>query len=259
LVEAESLFNDGTAAVAFAVIVSAAAGSSPSVSGITGILVRTLVGGVLSGAVVAGVTLCLAGRAKDKIVQFTLTLIAAYGSFLVAEHFQYSSVLASLTAGLIVGNLGLLRSRSDYDREAITAYWEFLTFLANSLLFIAIGIHESHQIFANALFPTVVAIVFVLLGRAGTVYPCCALFSRSRLRVPSKHQFVLFWGGLRGALALALVLGLPAWVANRGEIISVTFAVVAFSIFVQGLSMTPLLRRIGEIPPTESNRLAHPN
>jgi Na+:H+ antiporter len=251
LIEAESLFNDGTAAVAFAVVISAAAGSSPSVSGIAGILAHTLVGGVLSGAVVAGVTLCLAGRAKDKIVEFTLTLIAAYGSFLVAEHFHFSGVLASLIAGLLVGNLGLLLSRSDYDREAITAYWEYLTFLANSLLFIAIGIHESHQNFATALFPTAVAIVLVLLGRAGTVYPCCALFSRSRLRLPSQHQFVLFWGGLRGALALALVLGLPAWVANRGEIISVTFAVVAFSIFVQGLSMTPLLRRIGEIPPTE--------
>ncbi|MCG6535949.1 MAG: cation:proton antiporter, partial [Syntrophales bacterium LBB04] len=97
----------------------------------------------------------------------------------------------------------------------------------------------------------IIAIFLVLLGRAVAVYPCCAVFGRSNLRVQGKHQFVLFWGGLRGALALALAVGLPPWVPNREAIISVTFAVVAFSIFAQGLSMTPLLRHVGEIAPTK--------
>jgi len=247
LVEAESLLNDGTAAVAFAVVLATAVGSSPTISGIAGTLALTVAGGVLCGALVAGAILLLAGRTEDNLVKFTLTTVTAYGSFLIAEHFHFSGVLATLTAGLLVGNLNLHRAGSDRSREAITAYWEYLGFLANSFIFIVIGVHVSLQNFKSALIPAILAIGLVLLGRAFAVYPCCALFGRSELRVQGKHQFVLFWGGLRGALALALAVGLPAWVPNRGTIISVTFAVVAFSIFVQGLSMTPLLRRIGEI------------
>ncbi len=252
LVEAESLFNDGTAAVAFAVILASALGSGLSISGIAVTLMVTIVGGVLCGALVAGATLLLAGRTEDYLVEFTFTTVAAYGSFFLAEHFHASGVLASLTAGLLVGNLGPLRAISPRGKVAITAYWEYLGFLANSLIFIGIGIGESRQHFSSVLVPAIIAILFVLLGRAVTVYPCCAVFGRSNLRVQGKHQFVLFWGGLRGALALALAEGLPPWVPNREAIISVTFAVVAFSIFAQGLSMTPLLRRLGEIVPTKA-------
>jgi monovalent cation:H+ antiporter, CPA1 family len=93
----------------------------------------------------------------------------------------------------------------------------------------------------------VIAIVLVTLGRAVAIYPCCLVFSRSSLRVTTKHQHVLFWGGLRGALALALALGLPPEVPKHEEIITISFAVVAFSVFVQGLTMAPFLRKMGEI------------
>jgi CPA1 family monovalent cation:H+ antiporter len=97
-------------------------------------------------------------------------------------------------------------------------------------------------------FPAAAAILLVTMGRAAAIYPCCMLFARSPLRVSWKHQHILFWGGLRGALALALALGLPATILLREEIISISFAVVAFSVFVQGLSMVPFLRWMGEIP-----------
>jgi CPA1 family monovalent cation:H+ antiporter len=93
-----------------------------------------------------------------------------------------------------------------------------------------------------------VAIVLVLISRAVAVYPCCGLFSRTKLRVTMRHQHILFWGGLRGALALALALSLTPEVPHREAIISTSFAVVAFSIFVQGLTMKPMLRRFNEIP-----------
>jgi len=249
LVETESLLNDGTAAVGFAVIVATAIGSTPSISGIAGTLALTIAGGVLCGAMVAGAILLLLGRTEDYLVEFTFTTVAAYGSFLLAEHFHFSGVLASLTAGLIVGNVGFLGAISPRGRETIAAYWEYLGFLANTFIFIGIGIHQSRQDFGSVQKPAIIAILLIILSRAFAVYPCCAIFSRSVLRVQGKHQFVLFWGGLRGALALALALGLPPWVPNREAIISVTFAVVAFSIFAQGLSMTPLLQRLGEIPP----------
>lgn len=252
LVEAESLFNDGTAAVIFGVILAAGAGNVPTIGGIVKTLALTVGGGVLCGGLASGVILLLAGRTEDYLVEFTFTTIAAYGSFLLAEHFHFSGILAALTAGLLVGNLGPLGTISPRGREALEGYWDYLCFLANSLIFIGIGIHQSHQHFASVLLPAIVAILLVLLGRAVAVYPCCGLFGRSQLRVKGAHQAILFWGGLRGALALALAVGLPPWAPGREAIISVTFAVVAFSIFVQGLSMTPLLRTLGEIAPTSA-------
>jgi CPA1 family monovalent cation:H+ antiporter len=108
--------------------------------------------------------------------------------------------------------------------------------------------YEAGQNFMTIWLPAVTAILLVTLGRAAAIYPCCFLFARSALRVTWKHQHILFWGGLRGALALALALGLPASIPLREEIISISFAVVAFSVFVQGLTMVPFLRKMGEIP-----------
>jgi len=92
-----------------------------------------------------------------------------------------------------------------------------------------------------------IAIALVVLGRAGAIYPCCLLFSRSSLRVTLQHQHVLFWGGMRGAVALALALGLPQQLPEREVIVTISFAVVAFSTFAQGLTITSVLRRMGEI------------
>jgi CPA1 family monovalent cation:H+ antiporter len=130
----------------------------------------------------------------------------------------------------------------------VHAFWDYAAFVANSLVFLLIGMHEAHQNFMAIWLPAVTAIALVTLGRAVAIYPCCLLFSRSALRVSAKHQHILFWGGLRGALALALALGLPPEIPLREEIITISFAVVAFSVFVQGLTMVPFLRRMGEIP-----------
>jgi CPA1 family monovalent cation:H+ antiporter len=147
-----------------------------------------------------------------------------------------------------MGNFKSLNAISDRGKEAVQIFWEYAAFVANSLVFLLIGMHEAHQNFVAIWLPAGIAIVLVTLGRAAAIYPCCWFFSRSSLSVTMKHQHVLFWGGLRGALALALALGLPAGVPRREEIITISFAVVAFSVFVQGLTITPLLRRLGEVP-----------
>jgi CPA1 family monovalent cation:H+ antiporter len=110
--------------------------------------------------------------------------------------------------------------------------------------------HETRRDFAAVWWPAVVAMLFVTVGRAAAVYPLSAVFVRSDLKLTLAHQNALFWAGLRGALALALALSLPENVPAREQIISVSFAVVAFSVFVQGLTVTPFLRAIGEIPPS---------
>lgn len=245
MVESESLLNDGAAAVGFALLMVIANGGSLSPLFTSVLLLWSVSGGVLAGVIVAGASLLIAGRTSDHLVEITLTTVIAYGSFLLAEHFQASGVLASLTAGLIVGNIGWKRAICEGGRAHVLAFWEYAAFLANSFVFILIGEHEAHAGNRLISWTTFAAIAFVLLGRAIAVYPLCFAFARSRLGVPRNHQHVLFWGGLRGALALALVLALPESLPKRGEIVVTAFAVVAFSIFVQGTTMPLLVRRLG--------------
>lgn len=245
LVEAESLLNDGTAAVGFTVLVAVAGGSAVDPSAIVGLFAWKVLGGVIVGGGIAGGLLLLAGRTEDHLVEITLTTIAAYGSFLIAEHFEASGVLASLTAGMVVGNLGWRGYISQSGHSHVLSFWEYAAFLANSLVFILIGLHEAHESHRLLTRTAVAAILLVLLGRVAAIYLLCPIFSRSRLAVDRSYQHVLVWGGLRGALALVLTLALPDTVAEREVIITATFAVVAFSIFVQGLTMPRLIRGLG--------------
>jgi CPA1 family monovalent cation:H+ antiporter len=147
----------------------------------------------------------------------------------------------------VVGNYRPSGSISDTGRQALETFWEYAAFLANSLIFILIGAQEAEQHFSSLWLAVLVAIALVTLGRAVAIYPLCAVFARSRLKLAGRQQHILFWGGLRGALALALALALPEDLPRRDAIVTITFAVVAFSVFAQGLTITPLLRRLGEI------------
>jgi CPA1 family monovalent cation:H+ antiporter len=248
LVEAESLLNDGAAAVIFGILLTVAAGQATTPPDILLTFLWMVAGGVAIGAAAGGGVLLLAGRTDDHLVEITLTTIAAYGAFLVADHLHMSGVLASLAAGLVVGNVGWRGSISGPGRDHIISFWDYAAFLANSIIFILIGGHaalHSPEIFTAA---SAVAVGLVLSGRALSVIPLCTMFAASSLRVTSRYQAVLIWGGLRGALALALALSVPASVPERPEIIVSAFAVVVFSIFVQGLTMpwlTRLLRVAG--------------
>lgn len=248
LVESESLFNDGTAAVAFAIVGTMASGEHLSGLTMLRMALASTGGGILCGALVGNLILYLIANTNDHLVETACTTVAAYGSFLLGDSLHVSGVFATLTAGLILGNLGARGRITIRGREAVQAFWEYAAFVANSVVFLLIGMHETSRNFTAIWIPLAVAIAAVTLGRAAAIYPVCALFHGSRLRVSRPHQHVLFWGGLRGALALALVLGLPDETPLRDQIVTVSFAVVAYSIFVHGLTIPPLLRAVGEIP-----------
>ncbi len=243
VVESESLLNDGVAAVGFAILIGVANGEALTTSGAALALLWTVAGGLAIGAVIGFIVLTVAGRTEDHLVEVTLTTVVAWGSFLLAEHVHASGVFAALAAGLIVGNLGPRGSISVAGRQHVQDFWTYAAFLANSCLFLLIGSHEAHQPIALVSLPLGMAIVLTLIGRAAAVYPLALPFVRSGLRLPATYQHVLVWGGLRGAVGLALALAVPATVAERGQIVVVTFGVVAFSIFAQGLTMPWLLRR----------------
>jgi CPA1 family monovalent cation:H+ antiporter len=246
LVESESLLNDGVVAVAFAVLVGIAGGASSGALSVVPSFLWTFFGGALVGAIVSGVILLLAGRTKDHLDEITLTTLAAYGSFLIAEKLHASGVLASLTAGLLIGNLGSMGAISDSGRPHVLAAWEFFAFVANSFVFLLIGVQlVGVPISSLGWLTAAIAILLVVAGRAVAVYPLASLFRPTKLQVPLPFQHVLFWGGLRGALGLALALAVPASVPERAPIILSAFVVVAFSIFVQGLTMPWLVERLG--------------
>ena len=250
LVESESLFNDGVAAVFFALALTFALGHPLTPAHAVLQLAWISLGGIAVGLVCGGIAIGLAGRTEDSLVETALTAVAAYGSFLLADHLGVSGVLATVSAGLLLGNVGVLADADDAvlsqrGREVVIAFWDFAAFVANSLIFLLIGLDAARRSFAHlGLTALALAVGLTLLGRAAAVYPLSALFARSRLAISRSHQHLLFWGGMRGALALALALSLPGTIAYRSQIVLAAFAVVAFSVVVQGITMPLLLRRL---------------
>lgn len=258
VVESESLLNDGVAAVGFAVLSAIAAGGSPGAASVVPAFLWSIGGGILIGLAVSSAILAIVGRTDDPLVEITLTTIAAYGSFLLAQEVDASGIISALSAGLMIGSLGT-RFLSAASADRVHWAWDYFAFLANSFVFILIGMNDAHQPLHSLGFgAAAAAILFVLLGRALSVYPLAGLFHWSRWKLEPSYQHTLFWGGLRGALALALALAVPATVPERNQIILAAFVVVAFSILVQGLTMPWLIDRLGLSKKETEERIAAP-
>jgi CPA1 family monovalent cation:H+ antiporter len=255
LIEAESLFNDGAAAVLFTLILVWAAHDPGNAQGPLAALTTFVVvagGGLAAGFGVGLIAVMIAGTSDDHLVETALTAVAAFGSFLIAEHFGASGVLASVAAGMTMGNLGVLMPRerfglslTPHGRAFVLEFWEFAAFLANSLVFLLIGSEMAIIDFAReGFFALTLAIALALLGRAVAVYPVSFAFARTRWAIPLNQQHLMWWGGLRGALTLALALALPADLPRRDDILISAFAVVAFSVIVQGLTAPIALKAL---------------
>jgi CPA1 family monovalent cation:H+ antiporter len=262
LVESESLFNDGAAAVLFVMALawSQSAENAQTSVEVIGTLVFIVAGGIAIGALCGGAALIVAWHSSEHLIEATLTTVAAYGSFLAAERVHVSGVLSTVTTGLMMGNFRLLRGKnflSPRGQEFILGFWDFAAFLANSVVFLLIGVSVATMPFQSyGLAVLLTSIVVVLLGRGLTIYLLSLLFLRSRWAISLREQHILWWGGLRGALALALALSMPPTLPLRDEIVVVTFGVVAFSIVVQGLTMPLLLHRLGYLS-KQDNRQVH--
>lgn len=247
LLEGESLLNDGTAVVIFNLTLATIAASSFSL--MEGIIefIRVAGGGVIIGLIIGWLISRVIARIDDHLVETMLTTVVAFGSYWVAEEIHVSGVLAVVAAGLVSGNIGP-RGMSHTTRIVVFNFWEFAAFLANSVVFLLIGLQTNVRSLLTNWQVIVWAVVGVLASRAVVVY----LLSNLGKRIPRNWRHVLFWSGLRGAIALTLALSLPAafdqW---RETVISMTFGVVLFSIVVQGFSMDRLLWRLKVIETSE--------
>ncbi len=242
IMEGESLLNDGTAVVLFGILVGAVAAEKLSVPAYVGQYVLAVAGGAILGSVSGYLASRITGTVDDPQIEITLTTILAYGSYLLAYHLHLSGVIATASAGLVLGNFGSKRGMSARTRTAMQSFWEYISFVMNSLVFLLIGLEIHVRELLQNWTSVVLAICAVLVGRVLSVYLLVPLSNLFVDRIPLRWQHVAVWGGLRGALALALALSLNSEFPYRGQILNLTFGVVIFSILVQGLTIKPLVK-----------------
>lgn len=257
LVDAESLFNDGTAVLVYAIALSGLAGE---ISLATGAIefVAGLVASAAIGAVIGFLLAWLAGRTEDHLIELTLTLLAAYGTYVVADAVHQSGIIATVVAGIIVGTYQHATLFSARARDVIDSVWEFLAFGLTGVAFLLIGLAIPFDSLANAAPYIVSGVAAVLLGRAIVIYvllggsSAIAQFLGLSPRIPNAWLHVINWTGLRGAVAMALALSLPSDVPNRELLQGTIFGIVLFTLIVQGTTAERMVRWAGvsqETPP----------
>ena len=258
LVEGESLLNDGIAIVLFNMAIAfAISGIDPTVEGFslvsTGVVTffRVALGGLVVGLVLGFFTsYVILKNVDDNLIETTTTVALALGAYVLAESLHVSGILAVVAAGLMVGNIGM-QNTSPTTRLTLENFWEFAAFLANSLVFLLLGLEiEINQLGPNII-PIIVAVLAVLFSRAIVVYGITgtySYFARLQQKIPMSYRHVMFWGGLRGAISLALALTLTGEVFGvvfANEIKVMTFGVVLFTLLVQGTTIENLILRLG--------------
>lgn len=261
IVESESLLNDGTTIVLFHIILALFFGSQVDVSqqGLMPIIIegvyeflKVALGGVAIGLVIGLVADRLFSVLNDRLIETTLTTIVAYGAYIAAEQLHLSGVLAVVVAGIVIGARST-DSMSPSSRTSLHNFWEYVAFLANSVVFVLIGMQVEFSGLVQTALPIAVAVLAAVLARALSVYGLSAVYRLAGGRLSRSYQHILFWGGLRGAVSLALVLSLGRNVAERDLLLNMTFGVVLFTLLVQATTIGGLLKRlnlVGRSPET---------
>jgi CPA1 family monovalent cation:H+ antiporter len=257
LVDGESLLNDGTGLVLFTIAVGALTtltGPVEASTSFVGAIVLSVIIGLGAGGLAAGIVRFV----DDAHIELTISVVLAYGSYLLADAFGLSGILATVTAALVLGNLGR-RVLTAGGTDAIDVVWAFIAYLLTAIVFLVIGMAITPAGLVSAIGPIAWAIVAILVGRAIIVYLLLGGVSRLaplpglEAPVPLGWLHVLFWSGLRGAVAVAMALSLPADVPQRALLQEVTFGIVLFTLLVQGTTVGRVVERFVERDPSTAN------
>lgn len=243
VIEGESLFNDGTAVVLFNIMVAAVVGTNPGVLNGIGQFLIVALGGVGLGLAIGGTAAWLFRQIDDHLVEITITTLVAFGGFYLAEKIGVSGPITVVVAGLLLGHLRSL-TLSPTTRLTLESFWEYVGFLGNALVFLLIGAEVATRGLSD-LRGVALAVLVALLVRALVVSLGNGVLAPLGRAIPWRWVPVMWWGGLRGAIALALVLSLPLDLPERNWIEFASFGIVIFTLLAQGLTIDWLLRGLG--------------
>ena len=258
IIEGESLFNDGVAGslyqVFLALIVVSAHGHAETgtmawLQGI-GTFLLEAGGGGLVGFVCGFLVSRVLKYIDEPLFETVMTLVTAYGTYLLADAVHMSGILAVIVAGLTVGSYGRHHGLSEQTLVTVDAFWGVLGFLANALIFLLVGLELNPVQFLtfpglnSFLVNAAVAIGTVLVARLAMVFLLPRAWTSEKVTSLPLWRIALFWSGLRGALSLTLVLALPLEVPQREVLFTSTYAVILFTLLVQGLSIRGIIRRM---------------
>ncbi|NLI13636.1 cation:proton antiporter [Pelotomaculum propionicicum] len=244
IMEGESLVNDGVSVVLFKLSVysltfifslgiwGAAVGAA--------MFLKVVVGGTLVGLSLGFLISQVVRYFDDYPLENALSVVLFFGTYIIAEKIEVSGVIAVVAAGLVLGNYGKVIGMSPTTRFSISVFWDTIVLAANSLVFILVGLEISHINIIEHGLQILIATVLVVIGRSVAVY-----VATLGDKMPISYKHIINWGGLKGSLSLALALSLPLDFTGRETIIALTFSVVFFSLVVQGLTISPLIRVLG--------------
>ncbi|WP_068614067.1 cation:proton antiporter [Paenibacillus tuaregi] len=245
IIEGESLFNDGIAVVLFQIssvylLSYMEMGWAGLGSGLL-LFLKFSLGGIAVGAILGYLFSQLIRFYDDYPLEIAFSMLLFFGSYFIAEHFHVSGVIAVVVSGLIFGSYGARIGMSETTATNINSFWDVVTLIANSLIFLMIGLEIKNIDFSDKWGMIALAILIVLAGRTLALYASVSMMKG----FPRAWKSVLNWGGLKGSLSIALALSLPPGFKGRDSILVLTFSVVLFSLLVQGLTIKPLVLKLG--------------
>jgi CPA1 family monovalent cation:H+ antiporter len=241
-ISGESLFNDGVAVVVFLVLLEIATGSHTiTAASVAGLFFKETIGGLVYGLLIGAVAYWMLKSVDNYQVEILITLALVAGGFALADALHLSGPIAIVVAGLLIGNHGRLLAMSDEVRQHLDTFWELVDEILNAVLFVLIGLEVLVLTFNRAYFWASIYLIPLMLAARFVCVGIPVMILR-RIRTFSPHVVkILTWGGLRGGISVALALSLPAG-KEREVILTVTYAIVVFSIIVQGLTIGKFVR-----------------
>ena len=266
LVEGESLLNDATAIVVFGILLAiAVGGGSLAWSDTDTVLIeftRVFLGGALVGGIIGLLASELLYHLRSGVsAVLTMSVVVAYGSFILAEHtLHVSGVMAGAAAAVTLAGFGMTRLRHEAS-DAAKEIWEVIALICNSLLFLLVGLSVQVTELVAASVPAAVAMILILVSRAAAVYGLVPVTTRlfSLPHVTPSEQHIMWWGGLKGGLAIAIVLSIPEDLPGRQLLLEMTLAIVLFTLLVNAPTIRPLMSRLrlDELTDDERVELRH--
>ena len=248
IVEGESVFNDGIGVVLFLILLRTLGGDTISAGQGILIFLQEILIGLAVGVALGVIAHWILGHLEDRLIEVMISLILAYGSYLAADRLEGSGVISTVAAGLIMGNYGRILAMSPSARITLSSFWDVGAFLANSMVFLLIGVGLRPETLTRGNAPMKIVGIFLMLLAVRAAITHGLLWGCRRMihRPPARWAWLVIWGGLRGTIPIALVLSIPGdIVAVPGDTRAVVFGVVLLSLVIQGISLRFVLGWLG--------------